>query len=134
MIGSDACAGRHLGGTAADWSSVDGIVHEMASAAWPRKVPLPIGISGIQAGRAARHTPADMTQLEMELASLRKRRTSPGFMAWFRSLRPFDRRSIRVPDERDAYWATVQRRLAESDAAFLTRYNPYPSAARRQER
>jgi len=73
-----------------------------------------------------------MTQLEMELAALRKRRNSPGLTAWFRSLRPFDRRAIRVPDERDAYWATVQRRLAESDAAFLTRYNTYPSAAGRQ--
>jgi hypothetical protein len=69
----------------------------------------------------------------MELAALRKQRTSIGFMAWVRSLRPFDRRAIRVPDERDAYWATVQRRLAESDAAFLTRYNPYPSAARHQD-
>jgi hypothetical protein len=50
-----------------------------------------------------------------------------------RSLRPFDRRSIREPDERDAYWAVVQRRLAESDAAFLmssraTEPPPRPSA------
>jgi hypothetical protein len=71
-----------------------------------------------------------MTQLEMELAALRKRRTSFGPMAWIRSLRPFDRRAIRVPDERDAYWVTVQRRLAESDAAFLMRYNLYPSQQR----
>ena len=68
-----------------------------------------------------------MTQLELELAALRQRRESSGFLAWIRSLRPFDRRAIREPDERDAYWLNVQRRLAESDAAFLTRYNPYGS-------
>lgn len=61
----------------------------------------------------------------MELAALRERRQSSGLVAWIRSLRPFDRRAIREPDERDAYWVTVQRRLAESDAAFLTRHNPY---------
>ena len=66
-----------------------------------------------------------MTQLELELAALRERRQSVGFVAWLRSLRPFDRRAIRVPGERDAYWINIQRRLAESDAAFLTRYNPY---------
>ncbi len=71
-----------------------------------------------------------MTELEMELAALRRRRQSTGFVAWLRSKRPFDRRAIREPDERDAYWVTVQRRLAESDAAFLTRYDPYPSANR----
>jgi hypothetical protein len=33
---------------------------------------------------------------------------------------PFlDRRAIRDPDERDAYWANVQQRLVESDAAFI---------------
>lgn len=71
-----------------------------------------------------------MTQLdlELELAELRKRRGHLGFVAWLRSHRPFDRRAIREPDERDAYWVNVQRRLAESDAAFLTRYNPYSSA------
>jgi hypothetical protein len=68
-----------------------------------------------------------MTQLELELAELRRRRQSTGFVAWLRSLRPFDRRSIREPDERDIYWVNVQRRLAESDAAFLTRYDPYGS-------
>ena len=62
-----------------------------------------------------------MTQLDMEIAALRARRRSVGFMAWFRSLRPFDRRAIRDPDERDVYWVNVQRRLAESDAAFLMR-------------
>lgn len=61
-----------------------------------------------------------MTQLEMEIAALRARR-SGGFTAWIRSLRPFDRRAIREPDERDIYWVNVQRRLAESDAAFLMR-------------
>ena len=68
-----------------------------------------------------------MTEFEMELAALRKRRHSPGLMAWFRSLRPFDRRAIREPDDRDVYWVRVQRRLAESDAAFLTRHDPYRS-------
>lgn len=65
-----------------------------------------------------------MTQLELEIAALRKRRQSTGFVAFFRGLRPFDRRAIREPDERDAYWINVQRRLAESDAASLTRYEP----------
>jgi hypothetical protein len=64
-----------------------------------------------------------MAELEMELAALRAKRRSPGVMAWLRSHRPFDRRSIREPDDRDAYWVNVQRRLAQSDAAFLTRYN-----------
>ena len=71
-----------------------------------------------------------MTQLEMELAALRERRQPGGFVAWFRSLRPFDRRAIREPDARDAYWINVQRRLAESDAAYLTRHEPYGSADR----
>jgi hypothetical protein len=65
-----------------------------------------------------------MTELDLELAALRERRQSTGLVAWLRSLRPFDRRAIREPDERDAYWLNVQRRLAESDAAFLTRYDP----------
>jgi hypothetical protein len=60
-----------------------------------------------------------MAELEIELAALRARRRSPGFMAWVRSHRPFDRRAIREPDERDVYWVVVQQRLAESDAAFL---------------
>lgn len=67
------------------------------------------------------------TQLDLELATLRERRQRIGFVAWLRSLRPFDRRAIRVPSERDAYWINIQRRLAESDAAFLTRYDPYGS-------
>ena len=66
-----------------------------------------------------------MTQLDLELAALRQRRRSFGFVAWLRGFRPFDRRAIRVPDERDDYWIKVQRRLAESDPAFLTRYDPY---------
>lgn len=64
-----------------------------------------------------------MKELELELAALRQRRQSTGFVVWLRSLRPFDRRAIREPDKRDAYWLTVQRRLAESDAAFLTRHS-----------
>jgi hypothetical protein len=71
-----------------------------------------------------------MTELELELAALRERRLSTGIVPWFRSLRPFDRRSIREPDERDVYWVNVQRRLAESDAAFLTRHDPYGSGDR----
>lgn len=63
-----------------------------------------------------------MTQLELEIAALRERRHSRGLVAWLRGLRPFDRRAIRVPGERDAYWVNIQRRLAESDAAFLRRY------------
>jgi len=63
-----------------------------------------------------------MTDLDLELAALRQRRRPPGFVAWLRGLRPFDRRAIREPDHRDSYWLNVQRRLAESDAAFLTRY------------
>ena len=66
-----------------------------------------------------------MTQVELELAALRERRQSSGLVAWLRGLRLFDRRAIREPDERDAYWVNVQRRLAESDAAFLTRGDPY---------
>jgi hypothetical protein len=69
-----------------------------------------------------------MTELEFQLAALRQRRQSSGFVAWFRGLRPFDRRAIREPDARDVYWVNVQRRLAESDAAFLTRHDPYGSA------
>ena len=69
-----------------------------------------------------------MTQLDLELAALRERRQTIGLVAWLRSLRPFDRRAIREPDDRDVYWVRVQQRLAESDAAFLTRYDPYWSA------
>jgi hypothetical protein len=69
-------------------------------------------------------------ELELELAALRQRRMSTGIVPWLRSLRPFDRRAIREPDERDVYWVNVQRRLAESDAAFLTRHDPYGSADR----
>ena len=65
-----------------------------------------------------------MTQLEMELAALRKRRRNFGYMAWVRGLRPFDRRAIREPDERDAYWVAVQQRLAASDARLI-RNNTY---------
>lgn len=62
----------------------------------------------------------------MEIAALRARRRNPGFMTWVRSHRPFDRRAIREPSERDAYWVNVQRRLAESDAEFLLRYRDSP--------
>jgi hypothetical protein len=59
------------------------------------------------------------TQLDLELSALRERRRSPGLGAWLRGLGPFDRRAIRDPDERDAYWANVQVRLAESDARLI---------------
>ena len=59
------------------------------------------------------------TQLDAELAALRARRRSPGMRAWLRTLRPFDRRAIREPSERDSYWANVQARLAVSDAESL---------------
>ena len=65
---------------------------------------------------------------EQELAALRHRRGSVGFVAWLRSHRPFDRRAIREPGERDEYWVRVQQRLVESDAAHLTRFNPYGSS------
>jgi hypothetical protein len=68
-----------------------------------------------------------MTELDLELAALRSRRSSPDLRSWLRQFRPFDRRAIRDPDERDVYWVNLQRRLAESDAAFLTRFDPYPS-------
>ena len=68
-----------------------------------------------------------MTQLDVELNALRARRQRPGLYAWLRSLKLLDRRSIREPDERDAYWVTVQRRLAESDAAFLRRHTKVQS-------
>ena len=70
-----------------------------------------------------------MTQLEMELAALRRRRRSFGYMAWVRSLRPFDRRAIREPDERDAYWVIVQERLAASDARLIRNNTFVPAAA-----
>ena len=73
------------------------------------------------------HTPTVMTELEMELQALRRRRQSRPVVAWLRSHRPFDRRAIREPDERDMYWVRLQKRLAESDASFLTRYDPYRS-------
>jgi hypothetical protein len=60
-----------------------------------------------------------MTHIEADLSALRARRRSLTLMDRLRALRPFDRRSIREPGERDAYWTVVQQRLAESDAAFL---------------
>jgi hypothetical protein len=74
-----------------------------------------------------------MTELEVELAALRERRQSRSLVAWLRGLPPFDRRAIREPNDRDAYWVNVQRRLAESDAAFLTRWDPYAPAGRSRE-
>ena len=62
------------------------------------------------------------TQLEVELSTLRHRRRSPGLAAWLRGLALLDRRAIRDPDSRDAYWVNVQRRLAESDYESLTRH------------
>ena len=64
-----------------------------------------------------------MTAIDTEITALRRRRHVPGLMARLRGLRPFDRRTIREPDERDVYWVRVRARLAESDAASLTRYS-----------
>lgn len=94
-----------------------------------RKVPIRGGSRGISSTDAGGHT-VPMSELEVEIAALRARRQSRGFVAWLRSLRPFDRRRIREPDARDAYWLKVQRRLRESDAAFLTRHHPYESSNR----
>ena len=63
-----------------------------------------------------------MTQLDAELKALRARRQGRGLYAWLRTQKLLDRRAIRDPDERDAHWVKVQRRLAESDAAFLMRH------------
>jgi len=63
-----------------------------------------------------------MTGIEAEIAALRARRRSPGFTAWLRQFRPFDRRSIREPADRDVYWARVKVRLAESDYESLIRH------------
>jgi hypothetical protein len=60
-----------------------------------------------------------MTQAEIEIAALRARRRSPSLKDRLRGFALFDRRAIREPAARDAYWVTVQQRLAESDAAFL---------------
>ena len=60
-----------------------------------------------------------MAQLDVELAALRTRHPRRSFSAWLRRHRPFDRRTIRDPRERDAYYAAVQRRLAQSDANFI---------------
>lgn len=70
------------------------------------------------------------TQLDLDLAALRARRRSPGFMAWMRGLPFLDRRSIKDPDSRDVYWVNVQRRLAESDAESLTRFRATERPAR----
>jgi hypothetical protein len=57
--------------------------------------------------------------LDLELAALRRRRQSPSLSARLRRYRPFDRRAIREPGDRDVYWARVQQRLAESDVTTL---------------
>lgn len=77
----------------------------------------------VSAGGSVGQTQPTMTQieLELELAALRTRRY-PRLTVWLRSMRPFDRRSIREPSERDAYWDRVQRRLAESDYESQTRF------------
>ena len=80
-----------------------------------------MGLAGEFLATRARSHSQVMTQIELEISALRARRRSPSFVAWLRRHRPFDRRSIRVPAERDAYWINVQRRLAESDAVSLSR-------------
>ena len=74
------------------------------------------------------------TQLDLELAALRERRPRRSLKAWFRRRWPFDRRSIRDPGSRDAYWINVQRRLAESDSATLLRYSVNERPPRPAER
>ena len=77
-----------------------------------------------------------MTGIEAEIAALRARRRSPSPMAWLRQFRPFDRRSIREPADRDVYWARVQQRLAESDYESLVRHRSTerPERPERSER
>jgi len=60
-----------------------------------------------------------MTELDLQIAALRTQRSSPNLRHWLRRFRPFDRRAIRNPAERDLYWINVRRRLAESEAAAL---------------
>ena len=69
-----------------------------------------------------------MKEFELELAALRKRRHSSGFVGWLRSLRPFDRRTIRDPGARDESWLRVQQRLADSDATVLMRHRSHRPA------
>lgn len=71
------------------------------------------------AADAARHTSVMATDLDLQIAGLRTRSSAPRFSDRLRTLRVFDRRSIREPGSRDAYWANVQRRLAVSDARSL---------------
>ena len=92
-----------------------------------RKVPSHRRSSPIPNADAGSQTRSKVTQLDLDLQALREQRQSSGLVAWLRRLRPFDRRYIRQPDARDVYWLNIQRRLAESDAAFLTRYDPYGS-------
>lgn len=75
------------------------------------------------------HSAYTMTQLDLELAALRLRR-SPGITAWLRGLSFFDRRAIREPGDRDEYWARVQRRLAASDSQSRMWYRATPSGSR----
>jgi hypothetical protein len=63
-----------------------------------------------------------MTDLDAQLAALRTRRPEATLYARLRRLRPFDRRAIRQPDDRDAYWANVQRRLAAIEHEARTLY------------
>ena len=46
-----------------------------------------------------------------------------GRQAWRAVFVRPNRRAIRESTGRDAYWLNIQRRLAKSDAAFLTRYD-----------
>lgn len=71
-----------------------------------------------------------MTELDLQLAQLRTRRPAFSFVRWLRTKGVFDRRSIREPDARDDYWIAVQRRLAESDAAYLLRWSDDPHPPR----
>jgi hypothetical protein len=75
-----------------------------------------------------------MTALDVEIAALRQRRAAPSLMARLRRLPPFERRAIRDPDERDAYWVRVRVRLEQSDAATLMRHDASVGAERPEPR
>ncbi len=66
------------------------------------------------------------SQLDLELAALRRRSHRAATYAWLRRYRFFDRRSIREPAERDAYWANVQQRLTAIAHEARTLYADAP--------
>src|SRR5918992_4322454 len=59
-----------------------------------QNVPIRTGKGGISLTSARRHARTVVKEFEFELAALRKRHHSSGFVGWLRSLRPFDLRTI----------------------------------------